>query len=226
MNEDLERLVAHVRSLREKGEFPIVEEIDGCYNHMAATAADAILQANLRYETHVAPRVEAIPVKYPEAKTTSAALHVLESVPATEFLNWRGQDRADRFVALLKLFQANRIETEDDLKRCFVERPGLIEPQLLAQRGIGLKTVSYLKILVGLQTSAVDRHLFRFLEEAGLHYSNEIAAQSLINAAADRLNIQQALFDHSIWHYMKDKKAPAATAPCTKSFWGKRKQQG
>ena len=225
MNEDLECLVAHARSLWEKGEFPIVEEIDGCYNHMAATAADAILQANLRYETHVAPRVEAIPKKYPEAKTTSAALQVLESVPATEFLNWRGQDRADRFVALLKLFQANRIETEDDLKRCFLEDSKAIENQLLAQSGIGLKTVSYLKILVGLQTSAVDRHLLRFLEEAGLHCSDEKAAQSLINAAADRLKIPQALFDHSIWHYMKDKKTPAASAPCTNSYWKRRKQQ-
>lgn len=212
MNEDLERLVAYVGSLLAKGELSIAKSIDGNYNHMAATAAETVLQANLRYETHVAPRIGRIIANYPDATTTSATLRMLDSIPATEFLNWRGQDRADRFVALLQLFQANRIDTEADLKKLFEEEPGVFEGKLRAQSGIGPKTVDYLKILVGYQTSAINLHLEGFLQEAGVYCSNYDAAKSLINAASDRLDIPPAIFDHSIWHYMKDKQ-PEAEVP-------------
>jgi endonuclease III len=219
MHEDLERLEAYVHSLWARKEFPIIEEIDGCYNHMAATAADAILQANQKYDTNVAPRTKRILDKYPEATTTSATLKILESVPATEFLNWRGLDRADRFVALLKLFQTNRIETEDDLNKRFTDDSDAFSRQLLAQNGIGPKTVDYLKILAGLQTSAIDRHLENFLIEAGISdrtYGKYEKTQNLINAAADQLGIPQAIFDHSIWHYMKEKAKPSSPPVCKK----------
>ena len=206
MNQDLERLVAYVRSLWSQEELPIAKSIDGNYDHMAATAAETVLQANLRYETHVAPRIGRIIANYPEAKTTSATLRILESIPATEFLNWRGEDRAERFVDLLKLFQANRIDTDADLKKLFEQEPGVFEEKLRAQSGIGPKTVDYLKILVGYQTSAINLHLQDFLQEAGIFFSDYDAAKSLINTAADRMNIPPAIFYHSIWHYMKDKR--------------------
>ena len=43
-----EHLAQYVRSLG--AQFPIYTEIDGGYNHIGATIADAILQANRDYE--------------------------------------------------------------------------------------------------------------------------------------------------------------------------------
>jgi len=50
-----ERLVEYVRS---QPNFAIYTTIDGNYNHIGATIADAVLQANLRYASHVKPRVK------------------------------------------------------------------------------------------------------------------------------------------------------------------------
>jgi hypothetical protein len=104
-----EKLARYVRSLPD---FVVYETIDGNYNHIGATVADAVLQANLRYKTHVKPRVNRILAQYPEAGTTSSVLRLLVSITATEFLSWRGEDRAARFSRILGLFASEGIETE------------------------------------------------------------------------------------------------------------------
>src|SRR5215470_10459799 len=141
---DAERIVQYVRSLPD---FVVYKNIDGNYKHMGATVADAVLQANLRYKTHVKPRVNHILTRYAEARTTSAVLQLLASVPATEFLSWRGKDRAERFSCVLDLFAAEKIETETDLCEWLSHEANL--PKLLSISGIGPKTVDYFKILVG-----------------------------------------------------------------------------
>src|SRR5215469_5265089 len=110
---DAERLAQYVRSLPD---FVVYKDIDGNYNHIGATVADAVLQANLRYKTHVKPRVNRILSRYPEARTTTSVLQLLASIPATEFLSWRGEDRAQRFSRVLDLFASEKIETESDLR--------------------------------------------------------------------------------------------------------------
>ena len=202
----IQQLVTHVESLKRKGSFVIVKSIDGSYNHMGATVADAVLQANMRYKTHVEPRVEKIRDYYPEATTTSAVLAQLKKMPTTVFLDWKGQDRADRFDAIIRLFKSENIETEDDLKLIFAaDHNGNFKEKLLSIRGIGPKTVDYFKILIGLPTSAIDRHLLNFLEEADIHVSNYNEAQEIIDGTADHLQADRAIFDHSIWHYMSDR---------------------
>jgi hypothetical protein len=81
---DAEKLAHCVRSLPD---FIMYETIDGNYNHIGATVADAVLQANLRYKTHVKPRVNRILAQYPESRTTSSVLTLLKSITATEFLS-------------------------------------------------------------------------------------------------------------------------------------------
>ena len=43
--------------IRAKRDFEIVKSIDGSYGHMGATLTDAVLQAGVKYETVVRPRV-------------------------------------------------------------------------------------------------------------------------------------------------------------------------
>jgi thermostable 8-oxoguanine DNA glycosylase len=72
-------------------------------------------------------------------------------------------------------------------------------------KGIKDKTANYFKILVGIQTNAIDRHLLSFLSQAGIGVSNYEEASDVINAAADILGVPRAHFDHSIWHYQAGK---------------------
>ncbi len=207
---DSEKLAHYVGSLPE---FVLYETVDGNYEHIGATIADAILQANNNYKTNVKPRVNRILAQYPNARTTSSMQSLLRSVSATEFLGWRGIDRAQRFARVLDLFATEGIENEDDLREWLSLESNL--PKLRAIKGIGPKTIDYFKILVGMSTSAIDRHLLSFLELAGLAPCNYLDAQSIINATADILRIDRACFDHSIWQFMSKRAATSRHGECS-----------
>ncbi len=197
-----EKLAQYVRSLPE---FVIYTTIDGNYNHIGATVADAVLQANNRYATNVKPRVNRILAIYPEAKTTTAVLRLLEEISAIEFLSWRGEDRAARFRRVISLFASENIENEADLRAWLLDNANLLK--LRSIKGIGPKTVDYFKILVGVSTSAIDRHLLNFLALADLARCGYNEAQAIINSAADILSVDRAYFDHSIWQFMSRRAA-------------------
>jgi hypothetical protein len=206
---DPEKLAQYVRSLPE---FVIYETIDGNYNHIGATVADAVLQANMRYATHVKPRVNRILATYPEARTTTTVLRLLEEIGATEFLSWRGEDRAERFSRVLGLFASEDVETEADLREWLSDNANLLK--LRSIKGIGPKTVDYFKILVGVSTSAPDRHLLNFLGLAGLVPCGYNETQAVITATADILSIDRACFDHSIWQFMSGRATQSGVAEC------------
>ena len=67
-------------------DFQIHETIDGDYNHIGATVADAILQGNRRYLSFVTPRVRRILERFPMHRTTTAVLEVLRTTPTADFL--------------------------------------------------------------------------------------------------------------------------------------------
>lgn len=209
-------LANYVNALMKNGDFQIVDEIDGNYNHMGALVADAVLQANLRYETHVKPRVKSILATYPEATTTSALINLLNTIPTTVFLSWRGIDRANRFDEVVRLFKSENIETEKDIYDRFTSLQSKdFADKLRSIKGIGPKTVDYLKILAGLPESAIDRHLVNFLGEAGIHSTDYKEVQSIINGVADHLKIDRSIFDHSIWTHMSTR-AKASPRPVCK----------
>ena len=206
---DLERLAQYVRSLPD---FVTYTTIDGNYNHIGATVADAVLQANMRYATHVKPRVNRILETYREARTTTAVLGLLKEIGATKYLSWRGEDRAERFSHVLGLFASEGIETEADLHDWLAHDTNLAK--LRAIKGIGPKTVDYFKILVGVSTSAIDRHLLNFLGLAGLSPCGYSEAQTVINTAADILSVDRACFDHSIWQFMSRRASRSGFPEC------------
>lgn len=206
---EAEKLAHFVQSLPG---FDIYKTIDGNYDHIGATVADAVLQANNKYATNVKPRVNRILELYPKARTTSSVLRLIESMSATEFLNWRGIDRAERFRLILILFSTESIEIESDLKEWLSQDSNLLK--LRAIKGIGPKTVDYFKILVGVSTSAIDRHLLNFLGLAGLTPCDYLDAQNIINATADILSVDRAYFDHSIWQFMSKGTAASRAGQC------------
>ena len=197
-----EQLAEYVRSLPD---FIFYETIDGNYNHMGATVADAILQANMRYSTHVKPRVNRILEIYPNSKTTTEVLQLLNEIDGVKFLNWRGADRVERVLLILALFRSESIETEENLKEWLANDSNLLKLRLI--KGIGPKTVDYFKILVGLHTAAIDRHLRNFLKMAGLKLSTYDEEKLIVNETAKIFVIDPARFDHSIWQYMSKRAA-------------------
>ena len=191
------KLVEFIKNLPD---FHIVDEIDSNYNHIGATIADAVLQANMKYESHVRPRINKIRRNFPEADTIFGLKRILSEKTAIDFLNWRGVDRVKRFQAIVDLLSSEKINTEDDL-RCWLMND-INLTKLRRIHGIGPKTIDYFKILTGIQTSAIDRHLHNFLERANISVYGYDEAKDVINKAADKMNVPRSHFDHSIWKYM------------------------
>jgi hypothetical protein len=185
--------------IRGLSDFRIVTEFDGNYQNLGATIADAVLQANNRYETHVRPRINRIREMFPAATMTGLKKTLLERTTSA-FLDWRGMDRVKRFDDIVRLFSRENIETEDDLRDWLMNEKNLVK--LGKVQGIGPKTIDYFKILIGIQTCAIDRRLLDFLNQADIGVSSYEEAKAIVNLAADRMGVQRAYFDHSIWKYM------------------------
>jgi len=79
--------------------------------------------------------------------------------------------------------------------------------KLNAINGIGNKTVDYLRILSGVSTAAVDRHILSFLKKAGIEIRlvEYERAKSIVNETANQIDIDPSILDHSIWLYMSKK---------------------
>lgn len=202
MNE-ANKLVIYIESLQD---FTVVNEIDGRYDHIGATITDAILQAGISYKTVVKPRVLVLLRDYPSARTTTGFLRLMEYKSIHEVLNFKGV-KPERIVNVAKKFKEEGIETENDLTE-WIQEP-LNVKVLKGISGVGAKTIDYLKILVGLETNAVDRHLENFVQDAGITVSGYNLHQEIINQAADHMSIRRAVLDHSIWNYMSEKKRGA-----------------
>ncbi len=146
--------------------------------------------------------------------TTSAFLGVLHEVGPKTVLSWRDDEKPNRVVALTTFLRDRDIETESMLSAWLEKRP--IAPTVASVRGVGPKTVDYLKILVGGQTAAVDRYGYAVLEEAGVPVSGYDEAREILNETADDAGIPRATFDHSVWRFMSTrKKTVRARGACT-----------
>jgi len=178
------------------------------YRHMGATITDATLLAGLNYKSVVEPRVRAIRANYPDARTTSAFIDLADSIPLSTILNWTHPEKLHRVRTLLTFFQREKIETEADLAE-WIDLPGS-RPQMLKLRGIEPKTFDYYRILAGLKTFAIDRHLFAFLRLAGYSIDDYAIAQDLLTRTAIRMGRDASEVDHSIWKFMSERNGGAS----------------
>ncbi len=171
-------------------DFEMIENLALPYNHMGATITDGVLQAGLRYETVVWPQVQHV-MAIPEAATTSGFLVALHKRGGEAVVHWTHPEKLGRMVAVAELFAGEGVETEADLRVWLCSDPAQGDSadgactahisKLAAVRGIGPKTIDYFKILCGEQdTAAVDVHLMRFLERAGVHVTSYEQARVVI----------------------------------------------
>lgn len=192
------RLTDFVRGLSG---FEVRARTGPCYAHMGATICDAILQAGLNYRTVVAPRVERVMRRWPSATVTSRFLAMVTRYGVDDVLLWNHPEKPARIRQLAKFFSVCGLETEHDLARWFVDEPNGGD-KLRELKGIGPKTVDYLKSLVGVPAVAVDRHVRTFVAWAGIDASDYAEVRELVCAVADALQLERHALDHAIWSFV------------------------
>lgn len=170
------------------------------YYHMGATITDAILQAGLNYQHVVYPRVSNLLTKFCDYKTTCDFIILMQTIPLKELINWSNEQKLERITKLCWFLFENQIENEDQLANWLDDNENI--SKITEIKGIGPKTTDYLKMLSGKQAIPIDRHLFKFLELAGIVVKTYEEANLLYCKAAERLNIQQYELDKKIWMYM------------------------
>ena len=124
----------------------------------------------------------------------------MQVFPLTELVAWKNSKKLQRISNLSWFLYMNGIENEDQLAKWLD-----IEKTINLLRkvdGIGPKTIDYLKILSGNQAVAIDRHLFVFLELAGIPHCSYQDAALIYGKAAGVLDMSQYELDKQVWLYM------------------------
>jgi thermostable 8-oxoguanine DNA glycosylase len=206
-----EQLAQYIKSLPD---FVIHTQIDGHYNHIGAALADAVLQSNNDYERNVRPRIKRIREVYAQEPSLKDLKWRLKQITVQQYLHWNGTRKPKIFQDLVDLLEREGVNTEDDLRE-WLQREDSSD-KLLNIHFIGQKTADYLKILVGLPTAAMDRHLFGFLKRAGIKVNSDYArGQEIVHRTADLMGVDRAHLDHSIWRYMSGGKANQKSRPAS-----------
>lgn len=177
-----------------------VEKRTDTYHHMGATITDAILQAGLNYRHVVWPRVAHLLRNFPDYTTTCDFLILMKIIPLSELLNWHNKRKLTLIEKVSNLFYDNNIETEFDLAPWLNKQRN--EQYLLSLNGIGFKTIDYLKMLTGLQSIAIDRHLLNFLKLADIMIDTYQEARDIYYDTAKLLCMGEHELDRKVWLFM------------------------
>ncbi|MBI9045526.1 MAG: hypothetical protein JEZ06_13635 [Anaerolineaceae bacterium] len=201
MENNSQKLVNYIYSIQD---FKIVTGIDGAYQHMGATLVDGVLQSGLNYKTVVKPRVDKVLANYPNEKTTSEFSDLCKKEGIKNIITWKDDRKPNLILTLISLLQRENVETCQEFSVWLNDDQNTKKLQTI--KGIGPKTIDYFKILVGQESVAVDVHLNRFIQLAGIQLSEYEEIKALISKTSNVLGIKQSILDHSIWKYMSEKK--------------------
>jgi hypothetical protein len=96
--------------------FIIVDEIDGNYHNMGAVIIDGILQAGIKYETTVRPRVKKYLTDHPQITTTKQFAELISKVPVSKLINWKPSAKTQRIEKLTEFLVSKGINAEAEFK--------------------------------------------------------------------------------------------------------------
>jgi hypothetical protein len=192
-----EQVISLAAKIQALSNLPTTYRTGPAYTHMGALLADAVLQAGLNYRTVVWPRVNRILALWSEATSTSDLLRLIHSCGASHILQWTHQEKLNRFVLLGEFVRNNAIETVPEFASWLGDESNVFE--ILTVRGVGPKTVDYLKNLTGMPVVAVDRHIRAFVESVGITCGSYAQVRLLVEDAAAFLRLSPSLVDHAIW---------------------------
>ena len=197
LNNEVQKLVNYI--IFKQSEFnPITQKTP--YYHMGATITDAILQAGMNYKSVVYPRVEKLLTNYSDYRSTCDFIILFKTEPLKKIINWANDEKLKRIENLTWFLFERGINNEDELSLWLTEEENVTNLRKI--KGIGPKTIDYLKMLSGTQAIPIDRHLFKFLELAGIFTSKYEYANKLYSNAAEALKLRKTELDSKIWSYM------------------------
>jgi endonuclease III len=200
IREDTEKLV---RFIGNKKFEPITQRTP--YYHMGATITDSVLQAGLNYRHVVYPRILQLLTKFSDYTTTCDFLILMQTIPLSSLINWKNESKLQRIHELSWVLFSNGVENENQLAVWLNIDESI---KKLAQiNGVGPKTIDYLGMLSGNQAIAIDRHLFKFLELAGIFNYSYHEANQVYSTAAELMNMSKYELDKKVWNYMAGAKA-------------------
>lgn len=175
------------------------------YYNMAATLTDSVLQAGMNYKSVVYPRVYNILSKYSDYITTCDFIILFQTIPIEEIIQWKNKRKQDTICDLAWYLYNCNVNTEDDLAKWILDDRNA--ESLLEINGVGRKTVDYMKLLSGQQAIPIDRHMFQFLEIAGVLTVDYREASKILRKTASVLKVGESVLDKTIWNYMSQKKS-------------------
>jgi endonuclease III len=178
--------------------------------HMGALLAEAVLQAGLNFRTVVWPRLAALLAEHPGAATTDAFLALLRSQGAAAVLRMNGTRKPATLLSLTALLAAEGVQSRAQLA-AWLGQPGS-EARLVAIKGIGPKSVDYMRQLCGIDAAPVDRHLRGFLRLAGVTAGDYADTRSVVVETARLKGVSVTVLDNSIWRYMAERAAGGRAA--------------
>jgi hypothetical protein len=169
---------------------------------MGALLVDAVLQAGLNYRTVVVPRVNRVLQQFPNAVTTLAFKDVLDQSGAANVLQWAHPEKPRRLCELTVFLIDNAVFTTTAFRAWL-----LTDTSSTHLAGIGPKTIDYLKMLCGIDSIAVDRHIQTFVSRAGVRCSDYDVVKQIVERAADVLGVARSELDRAIWDYESNNSA-------------------
>jgi hypothetical protein len=201
--EAVARLVAFVRGIKTTGSLREYGRASAPFDHIGAKPTDATLQRGTNYETTVRGRVEPLATQYPDAATTSGLMSLISSTGAAKLLGVKGGPKPRTFEALAAALAAGNIETVADLREFLSDRWHANSLRRIS--GVGAKTVAFLKLVVGLDALAVDRHILEAFEAAGVPPCDSSETELLAVLAAHELGIPLTELDSLLWVYQSSR---------------------
>jgi endonuclease III len=115
-------------------------------------------------------------------------------------LRWKNPDKLIRIQEMAQMMLNEGVETEDDLSHWIAVNSNCFALQNI--KGVGAKTVDYIKILVGISEIAVDRHIRNYAQCAGISAHKYSELKRTFQFAANLLEINCSVFDKLIWEHM------------------------
>lgn len=166
---------------------------------MGAVICDASFQARRKYESTIRPRLLQLQAAWPDAVTVRGFQARIATADLAAAMNFKSPGRVATAHAITNLLAAGGVDTRDDLRAWLDHQENRVA--LRTVKGVGPKTVDYIGNLVGRSQVAVDVHLYRFAEEAGLPGLSYEQLRSLYEEVAATLGHDCAGLEHAVWRF-------------------------
>lgn len=197
MNPAAQTIVQYIQSVRR---FDLASSPALGSEHIGALITEAVMQPGESYKIAICPLIERLIRDYPEGKTSSHFMRLLEEISPKYFLNWKENDKPRRVLAVAKCLHELSIETVNEL-RFIIEDPDFIK-SMKDIRGIGNRHIDYLKLMLEIPCEAAQEYLNVFLMKSGVENIPKVEIPAIWEETARLLHKKNSDLLLCVWRYL------------------------